>query len=84
MPAEENQANALKLNGKSRGEIDLSERLNHVLARIHNTAEACGRSPDEVTLVAVSKTHAVDRIGAAIVAGHRVFGENRRGSPGVR
>ena len=77
MPAEENQASALKLNGKSRGEIELAERLNHVLARIHNTAEACGRSPDEVTLVAVSKTHAVDRIGAAIVAGHRVFGENR-------
>jgi PLP dependent protein len=37
----------------------------------------CGRSRDEVTLVAVSKTFAADAIAPVIAAGHRVFGENR-------
>ena len=37
----------------------------------------CGRSRDEVTLVAVSKTFAADAITPVIEAGHRVFGENR-------
>ncbi len=37
----------------------------------------CGRSRDEVTLVAVSKTFAADAIAPVIEAGHRVFGENR-------
>jgi pyridoxal phosphate enzyme (YggS family) len=53
------------------------ERLAQVLARIRETAEDCGRAADEVTLVAVSKTHPVDRIEAVLAAGHRVFGENR-------
>ena len=56
---------------------DVAARLNDVLARIGQSAEACGRPPDAVTLVAVSKTHPVDRIAAVIAAGHRVFGENR-------
>lgn len=54
-----------------------AERLNAVLARIRETAEDCGRSPDDVTLVAVSKTHVAGRIVPALAAGHRVFGENR-------
>lgn len=54
-----------------------ADRLGAVLARIRETAEDCGRSIDEITLVAVSKTHAVERIEPVIAAGHRVFGENR-------
>jgi pyridoxal phosphate enzyme (YggS family) len=54
-----------------------ADRLDSVLARIRETAEDCGRSADEITLVAVSKTHAVERIEPVIAAGHRVFGENR-------
>ena len=54
-----------------------ADRLNSVLARIRQTAEDCGRSAEEITLVAVSKTHAVERIEPVIAAGHRVFGENR-------
>jgi pyridoxal phosphate enzyme (YggS family) len=46
-------------------------------SRIAAAAEACGRSAAEVTLVAVSKTHAEDAVRAALQAGHRVFGENR-------
>ena len=43
-------------------------------------ADACarsGRSPDEVTLVAVSKTVPAERIRAAVATGFRVLGENR-------
>ncbi len=43
-------------------------------------AEACRtarRSPSEVTLVAVSKTHETDVIRPVLAAGHRIFGENR-------
>jgi pyridoxal phosphate enzyme (YggS family) len=43
-------------------------------------AEACaiaGRRPEEVTLVAVSKTFAAEAIVPVIAAGERVFGENR-------
>jgi PLP dependent protein len=54
-----------------------SKRLNDVLTRIRESAEACGRAPGEVTLVAVSKTHSVERIAPVLAAGHRVFGENR-------
>ena len=56
---------------------DTAARLAQVLARIRETAEDCGRSADAITLVAVSKTHPVDRIATVLAAGHRVFGENR-------
>lgn len=36
----------------------------------------CGRSPDEITLLAVSKTKPVSAIAAAYDAGQRLFGEN--------
>lgn len=35
------------------------------------------RKSEDVTLIAVSKTHPVDRIEPLLEAGHRVFGENR-------
>ncbi len=38
---------------------------------------AAERSPDEIQLVAVSKTVGIDRIQEAIDAGQRVFGENK-------
>jgi pyridoxal phosphate enzyme (YggS family) len=59
------------------GQAEVAQRLDEVLGRIAQAAEACGRPPDGVTLVAVSKTHPVDRIAAAVAAGQRVFGENR-------
>ena len=43
-------------------------------------AHACtvaGRKPDEVTLVAVSKTHPAEAIEPLLEAGQRAFGENR-------
>ncbi len=55
----------------------IAEQLAVVTARIAEAAEAAGRDPAEVTLVAVSKIHPGARVEAAIAAGHRVFGENR-------
>jgi pyridoxal phosphate enzyme (YggS family) len=55
----------------------LTERIAKVQARIADAAIRAGRLPEEVTLVAVSKT--VDRatIDEAYAAGLRHFGENR-------
>ena len=77
MPANKDQTDAPFSKGESDDRAGAVERLNAVLARIRQTAEDCGRSPDEITLVAVGKTHAADRIAPVIAAGHRVFGENR-------
>ncbi len=51
--------------------------LARVRARIAAAARAAGRAPDDVTLVAVSKTHPPAAIAAALAAGQTVFGENR-------
>lgn len=40
-------------------------------------AERVGRSPDEVTIVAVTKTFPVERVREAMGLGMRLFGENR-------
>ena len=51
--------------------------LAAVRDRITAAARAAGRPADAVTLVAVSKTHPVVAVRAALAAGQRVFGENR-------
>lgn len=51
--------------------------LADIRGRIARAAKENGRGPDDVTLVAVSKTHPAEAILAAIAAGQRVFGENR-------
>lgn len=56
---------------------DVAANLAAVRDRIAAAARAAGRDPAEVCLVAVAKTHGVDRARAALLAGHRVFGENR-------
>lgn len=50
--------------------------LQGVKARIARAAQAAGRDPASVTLLAVSKTHPVACIEQAIAAGQRAFGEN--------
>jgi len=55
----------------------IAANLATVRARIAGAARAAGRAPDGVTLVAVGKTHGPEAIRAALVAGQRVFGENR-------
>ena len=52
-------------------------RLAAIKARIATSAREAGRSPDDVTLVAVSKTFGAPEIEPLIAAGQRIFGENR-------
>lgn len=54
-----------------------ADRLAEVKGHIAEAARAAGRSPSDVTLVAVSKTHGADRVRELLEVGHRVFGENR-------
>ncbi|MEM7775451.1 MAG: YggS family pyridoxal phosphate-dependent enzyme [Pseudomonadota bacterium] len=53
------------------------EALERVEAKIVQTARDVGRSPGDITLIAVSKTFDADRIRPVLKAGHRHFGENR-------
>jgi PLP dependent protein len=55
----------------------IAERLAAVRERIARAAARAGRSGDEVTLVAVTKTHPPSLIAAAFEAGLRDFGENK-------
>ena len=55
----------------------IAENLRRVRDRIANAAIAAGRKPEDVTLVAVSKTKPVEAVEAALGAGQTVFGENR-------
>jgi hypothetical protein len=53
-------------------------RLAGVRAAIATRARDCGRDPDAVTLVAVSKTLSADEVWPTIaVGGQAIFGENR-------
>jgi hypothetical protein len=51
--------------------------LEDVRSRIAQAARIAQRKPEEVTLVAVSKTKTADDILPLIAQGQRVFGENR-------
>ena len=51
--------------------------LAQVNTRIAHAAKIAGRRAEDVTLVAVSKTHPAEAIVPLIEAGQRVFGENR-------
>jgi pyridoxal phosphate enzyme (YggS family) len=55
----------------------IAARLADVRAGISAAARRSGRRPDDVLLVAVSKTVPADVVTAAIAAGQKVFGENR-------
>lgn len=52
-------------------------RLDDIHQRIEKSCANCDRSPSSVSLIAVSKTFDTDAIEPLLVAGHRVFGENR-------
>ncbi|HZW36096.1 MAG: YggS family pyridoxal phosphate-dependent enzyme [Deltaproteobacteria bacterium] len=54
----------------------VKDRAARVLDRVERAAVRSGRSPGSIRLVAVSKTHPVERVAEAYAAGLRVFGEN--------
>jgi pyridoxal phosphate enzyme (YggS family) len=57
--------------------MSIAENVERVQERIAQAARRAGRKPEEVTLVAVSKTFPAESIREAYAAGLRVFGENR-------
>lgn len=54
----------------------MKARLEEIRNRIRKAAASCGREPESVRLVAVSKTHPADRVREAIEAGAAILGEN--------
>ena len=52
-------------------------RFAQVEANIARMCKPARRETQDVTLIAVSKTHPAERIAPLLEAGHRVFGENR-------
>ncbi|MEO8043810.1 MAG: YggS family pyridoxal phosphate-dependent enzyme [Spartobacteria bacterium] len=52
-------------------------RLQRVQEAIAAAAKKSGRSPNDIELIAVSKTHPAEAVQAVAAAGHLLFGENR-------
>lgn len=57
--------------------MSVAVALADVRARIAAAAIRAGRRPEDITLIAVSKTHPEAAVADAIAAGQMVFGENR-------
>jgi len=57
--------------------MSIAENIAQVRKRIETAARRARRGPNEIALMAVSKTFAADHIRAAYDAGIRTFGENR-------
>lgn len=55
----------------------VAENLERVKADLASTVAHAGRSIEDVTLMAVSKTWPVEHVQLAADAGHKVFGENK-------
>ena len=58
-------------------QLSIECAVSEVLSRIQAACERSGRSADEVTLIAVSKTMPVEAIREAMACGMTDFGENR-------
>lgn len=56
---------------------DLQANAKEILDRVRSAAEQAGRNPDEITIVAVSKTFERALMDQAYGLGFRVFGESR-------
>ena len=56
---------------------EISANLQAITARIVSAAESAGRSPEEITLIAVTKTFPVTDVKILYELGVRDFGENR-------
>lgn len=56
---------------------DICQNLKNIQTRIQATCEKAGRNPDEITLIAVSKTKPLQDIKQAFACGQLHFGENR-------
>jgi hypothetical protein len=55
----------------------INENLSSIVARIEAARKAAVKPAPATTLVAITKTHRAEMITPALIAGQRVFGENR-------
>jgi pyridoxal phosphate enzyme (YggS family) len=55
----------------------IAENLERVREQITQAAVKAGRSANDIELVAVTKTHAAEKVREAVEAGHTLFGESR-------
>jgi len=58
-------------------ENNMERNIRSVQKRISNAAVSCGRSLEEITLLAISKNFSAESISRAAAAGLSKFGENR-------
>jgi pyridoxal phosphate enzyme (YggS family) len=65
------------VTGNTSSKATAAVRLDAIKTRMAEAARNAGRAPEDVTLVAVSKTFDEAAIRPLIAAGQRVFGENR-------
>ena len=56
--------------------MSIQSNLQHIRSAIDKSAKGCGRNPDDIRLLAVSKRHNAASIQQAIDAGQSHFGEN--------
>lgn len=56
---------------------EVAHNINLIRERIRVATEHSGRNPDEVTVIAASKTVEPERIEAALATGQTLFGENK-------
>ena len=57
--------------------MGIAENLAQVKDSIAAAAQEAERQPSDIDLVAVSKVHTAETVREALIAGHRIFGENR-------
>jgi PLP dependent protein len=57
--------------------MSIAVNIESIQERMAAAARRAGRNPDEIALMAVTKTHPPERIREAYRAGQRLFGENR-------
>jgi PLP dependent protein len=57
--------------------MSIPENIAAIRHRIHKAAKRAGRDAEEIALMAVTKTHAPEKIRETYDAGIRLFGENR-------
>lgn len=57
--------------------MDITDNIGKVQKRIRLACERCGRQPEEVRLIAVTKTHPVETVRKALAAGITAIAENK-------
>ncbi len=55
---------------------NIQQNIEHISSLIHSAQQKCGRAPDSVQLLAVSKTKPLEDVIQAAKAGQVAFGEN--------